>query len=111
MRLKNPLISLAVLLSFLFLVGCSKQKNIVGKWQDVKRAETMEFFPDGTVAAKAGGMSMAGKYTFLDNERIKIELGGMAALAGPMIVKFVISGNELTLTDQDNKMTKYRRVD
>lgn len=111
MKIKNLLLSSVILLSLLHLTACSGQKNIVGKWQDVQGTESMEFFKDGTVTAKAGGMSLGGKYSFVDDERIKIELGGMGALAGPTIAKVAISGNELTLTDENDKPTKYRRVD
>ncbi len=47
-----------------------------------------------------------GKYTVVDDNRIKIEPGGLQSLAGLMLTKYVISGKDLTLTGPDGGDTK-----
>jgi len=52
-----------------------KEAAINGKWQEVGGTETVEFFKDGTVTFVESGMTMSGNYKFVDDERIRIELG------------------------------------
>ena len=72
--------------------------------------EAFEFFKDGTLSVADKGMSLAGKYSFVDDTRIKLELGGIGALAGPQIATVSISGGELSLTDQKGKVSRYKRA-
>lgn len=111
MKTKNSAILILILLFLLLSIGCLRQKSIVGKWQPTSGTETMEFFKDGTVATEGGPMALTGKYTILDEKRLKIEFGGMGALAGPMMATYEISGDELTLTAQNGSVGKYRRAD
>lgn len=92
------------------LVSCSSKSSIVGKWQEIGSDDrTMEFFKDGTISDISGdGMSLGGKYSFVDDDRIKVELDGIAALRGSMIFRVSISGGELSLTDPEGKILKYR---
>jgi hypothetical protein len=108
-----------VCLAFLLCaaVGCwgRPEQAIVGKWQASSTGETMEFFPDGTctMGSTMGSMSLnvAGTYKFIARDKIKLELGGLAALAGPLVVTASVTGDELTWTMPNGKTaTKYRRV-
>ena len=102
MRIKNMAVSLVILCGLLQLIGCSGQRGIVGKWQQTNGTETMEFLKDGTFVVENGGRPMGGgKYFVVDDNRIKIEPGGLQSLAGPMLTKYVISGKDLTLTAPD----------
>ena len=83
---------------------------LVGKWKEVGGTETMEFFKDGTVSIVDEGMSMAGSYRFVDKDRVKVELGGLGALMGPVVARVSISGEDLSWTMPDGKVSKYKRA-
>lgn len=72
--------------------------------------ESIEFFKDGTVSVVDKGMSMGGSYRFVDDNRIRIELGGLGALVGPMVYRISISRGELTMTSPDGDFLRYQRV-
>jgi hypothetical protein len=111
MKRKNLALAFIVLMGVLHLASCSSTESaIIGKWQEIGGEETMEFFKDGTITGTALGMSFGGKYNFVDKDRIKIELGGIGAIVGPRVVKVEISGNELSMTDSNGKVSKYRRA-
>lgn len=93
----------------LTVVACSSpEKAIVGRWTEVGGDETMEFFKEGTINV-SGQLTMAGTYKWLDKDRIKLELGGIGALAGPVVLQVAIKSDELTLTDSSGKPSKYKR--
>jgi len=83
---------------------------LVVKWKEVGGTETMEFFKDGTVSIVDEGMSMAGSYRFVDKDRVKVELGGLGALMGPVVARVSISGEDLSWTMPDGKVSKYKRA-
>ncbi|MDI6891238.1 MAG: hypothetical protein QMC83_09950 [Thermodesulfovibrionales bacterium] len=90
------------------------EKAIIGKWEqyDPKGNETLEFFKDGTVSTfhESFGFSVAGDYRFIDNKHVRINLGGLWALVGPIVCKVSVSGNNLILTMPDGEVEKYWRV-
>jgi hypothetical protein len=93
------------------LSSCSSKPEdaIVGKWKELGGTETMEFFRDGTVSVVDEGMSMAGSYKFVDKDRVKVELGGLGALMGPVVARVSISGEDLSWTMPDGKVSRYKR--
>ncbi len=85
---------------FTAVVSCGgAESQIIGKWQFVDSAETIEFFSDGTVMT-GGSLPMGGSYDFVDQNRIRIQFGGLGALAGPQIFGVQISGNRLALVPE-----------
>ena len=94
------------------LASCSPKPEdaIVGKWSEIDGDRTMELFKDGTITVADTPMNMAGKYSFVDKDRIKVELGGLGALAGPNVVTVAIAGDELTWTMPDGDVSKYTRA-
>ncbi|MDI6632362.1 MAG: hypothetical protein AB1507_05000 [Bacillota bacterium] len=94
------------------LVSCSSnlEKAIIGKWSEIDGTEKIEFFDDGTLTVADEEMNMGGSYKFVEKDRIRVELGGLGALAGPFVAKVSVSGNELTLTMPDGEVGRYRRV-
>jgi hypothetical protein len=101
--------AIACMLSFLVSCSSKPENAIIGKWSVIDGTEKMEFFKDGTITVADKGMNMGGKYTFVEKDRIKVELGGLGALAGPFVATVSISGDELTWTMPDGKLSKYRR--
>lgn len=94
----------------LILASCSSKPEslIIGKWQEIGSANTIEFFQDGTVKITGttglGKKSSSGTYKFLDEGRLKLE-GGLG-----IEVRILISNEELTITDPEGKLWKYRKV-
>jgi hypothetical protein len=85
-----------ILVSALFLcalIGCAKsQSDVVGKWSTAGDSSAMvwEFSKDGSVLM--GGTR--GKYSFGDNERIKIQTP-----FGTSVYQMEFSGDQMTLKD------------
>lgn len=97
----------------IFSCTSNPEDAIVGKWQQIDGTETVEFFKEGTITIDPDDMpSMSGNYSFIDKDRIKIELGGrVGSIVDPMVLKVQITRNELTTTFPKGKPEKYRRVD
>lgn len=101
---------IVVVLTLSLLVSCSSESAIVGKWSEIGGTETIEFFKDGTVSVVDNGITMGGSYKFVEKDRIKLELSGLGALAGPIVAKVSIKGDELTFTMPDGEVSKYKRA-
>jgi len=93
------------------LIGCgkSKEESIVGKWQEVGGNQSMEFFKDGTVIAIEEGLSLTGKYEFINDNQFKMEFKDFGELLGTIIAQMSDSGDEFSLTAL-RKIEKYRRL-
>ena len=85
------------------------EKGIIGKWVEIDGSEKMEFFKDGTIIVTESTLNMSGKYSFLEKDRIKVELGGLGMLAGPQIATIEIANEQLTITEPDGKKSVYKR--
>ncbi len=101
-----------------WLAGCSEspQDQIVGRWQDAENANgsILEFFKGGTVSFQESitGIAINGDYEFLDDETMKIELGGILAIAGASLYKVSFDNGRLLLTAQNSDgVLAYNRID
>ena len=98
---------LGLLLAGLWLAACSEppQDEIVGKWRisDTADGNVLEFYKDGTVTFEEAitGVSINGEYTFLNDEKIKIERGGILAITGASIYTISFPDNRMTLESQN----------
>jgi hypothetical protein len=92
------------------IIQPSDETAIIGRWKEIDGSETIEFFKGGTVSIVDRGKSTAGDYRFLDVGRLRFDLGGIGAVAGPMIFSASIIGDKLILTDANGKATKYTRI-
>ena len=74
------------------MVGCGKSKGqtIVGKWKEVDGTEIIEFFKDGTVKVTDEGLAISGDYRFIDDNRIRLNLGGIGGLLGAVIAELFL---------------------
>lgn len=108
----NPFLIGLIVLSVIFLSGCIQKPEdaVIGKWKEVSGTETIEFFKDGTITIVDKGMSMSGNYKFIDNEHIRMDLGGLGALMGPIISKVSFTNDELVMITEKGKEYKYQRV-
>lgn len=111
MKLKNTITTLIIFIFLVDFTACMSKKTVVGKWKGSGTDETVEFFKDGTIASQSQGRILNGKYNIIDENHLKMELGGMGTLAGPIIVQYKFSGNELILTLQNNQTTNLQRIE
>src|SRR5215813_12455888 len=116
--MKKIIASLVVISVAALLISCSQKSSssadspIVGKWQQMGGdSGIFEFFKDGTVRAISGTISASGKYSFLETDRMKIELSGVGVGVppGPLLVRVSMSGDDLSLTDEKGEVSKYKR--
>jgi len=73
------------------------KKAILGKWNIIGGRETIEFFEDGTIILDSKEGSLVGDYRFLDENRIRIDLGGIAAMAGSQVARISKVNDRITL--------------
>ncbi|WP_379866271.1 hypothetical protein [Marinobacter sp. M5B] len=101
-----------ILLALMAMTACSTdpREAIVGEWREIDGTEEVEFLSEGTVIFSDQGLTFSGDYEFIEKDRIKLRLGGIAWLAGAIVAEVSISGNVLTLTANNEKPEKYRRV-
>ena len=100
-----------------WLAACSDkpEEKIVGRWHAVDTAEgnVLEFFQGGTVSFQEAitGIAINGDYEFLNEDRLKIELGGILAIAGASIYKVSFADDQLMLAAQNgDDVLTYERV-
>ena len=91
-------------------VGCSQQGGLLGKWQEIGGSETMQLFNDGTVTVLSHGFTLTGKFSVVDGDHIRMEFGVVGKVTGPKVARYSVSGDELTMTDNEGSVSKYRRV-
>jgi hypothetical protein len=97
------------LLTVVTLAGCGSPKSqIIGKWKEQTSGAEVEFFKDGTVILKVL-LTNIGKYSFVDNDTIRLELSGLLSLAGAQMYDVKIADNVLTLTNGSTVLT-FNRV-
>jgi hypothetical protein len=99
------IVSILVALS---LSGCSSSKSkLVGKWQDIEKTGVMEFFSDNTVSSHSQGMDASGRWSILDDGRIKLEftIEGISHSATGRI-----KGDAFQLETPDGKIEKYTKI-
>lgn len=77
------------------LGGCQQtpQQGIIGKWKEVDKTNTLQFFPDGTVVFYDGSKSYARSYSFPDPAHLKINEAGEA-----FVVDVTVSKTRLSMT-------------
>lgn len=95
-----PRLILASLLVFFALSGCNRSREqLVGKW---KSGEVIwEFASNGTLTTEGA----SGRYSFGDNDRIKIQTG-----AATFVYQFSIQGDRMTWKDPSGTTMELTRV-
>ena len=104
------IITLVLIVSLLaaMFVGCSAKKKLVGTWEPEDDEGTLTLANDGTGTIKAEGMT--GTLTWSvkgDTLSMTITICGMTDSSE---MKYKVSRNTLTLTDEDGEKTVYHKV-
>ncbi len=108
---KNIAVALGLFFIIFLLLSCGPKATIVGKWKEVGKAATLEFFANQTFEAVDNqGMAVSGKYNLLGDGhlpcKIKRNEGGLEVVTHMISAK----GDELTLTSEgDDAIERYRR--
>ena len=98
--------------ALLLLTGCGPSKPqdlIIGKWEETESKDIIEFKKDGTLSVTKGGQSQNGKYQFVDDNTVEIEMDisvnnpfggqGMNLKAAGRFTIDSISKEEMVITD------------
>lgn len=88
------------------------ERAIVGRWEHIEGADTIEFFRDGTLVSQgAMGLTTTGDYEFVDDAHIRLQVSGLWSIAGSQVLEVDVSGTRLVLVDSYGNTYEYRRVD
>jgi hypothetical protein len=100
-----------VIIALFFVLACANTPHIVGKWKEIGKTATLEFWKDGTFKAVDNQkMAVKGKYTLIEPEIVRFEI--FRQDSPPEIVNGTVSlqGDVLTFTSADGKeIERYRR--
>jgi hypothetical protein len=85
--------------------------NLVGKWEEIGNAATLELWEDGTFKAIDNQkMAVSGKYSLSAHGNISFEIFQQGSASEIVNGKYSVQGGVLTLTSADGKeIQKYRR--
>jgi len=108
---KFKLCSVFVILAFSFILACANTPNIVGKWKEIGKTATLEFWKDGTFKAVDNqGMAVKGKYTLIEPEKVRFEIFQQGSPHEIVNGTFSLQGDVLTVTSADGKeVERYKR--
>lgn len=79
------------------LSGCGEQ--VEGSWVQQREGWRLEFFDTGDVSLSQGPLKFAGTWQVIDNGKMKIELTGLASLAGAQICLYAFEKGNLLLAE------------
>ena len=92
-------------------IACAKTPYLVGKWKEIGKTATLEFWKDGTFKAVDNQkMAVKGKYTLIEPENVRFEI--LRQGSPPEVVKgtFSLQGDLLTFSSADGKeIERYKR--
>jgi hypothetical protein len=110
-KFKHRFHSLLAIIPFFLIISCASTPDVVGKWREIGKTGTLEFWKDGTFkAVDSMGMAVSGKYTLHKNGSVTFEIHHKEP--PPEIIKgsLSIQGDELTFTSAPGKeVERYER--
>ena len=108
---KFKLYSVFAILAFSFITAYANKSNIVGKWKEIGKAATIEFWKDGTFKAVDNQkMAVNGKYTLSEHRNVRFEIFRQGSFSEIVNRKNSVQGDILTFTSADGKeIERYKR--
>ncbi len=96
----------------LWMISCAMTPKVVGKWKEIGKDATLEFFKDGSFKAVDNqGMAVSGKYTLLKDGKVRFEISQQGSSSEIVTGKISIQKDELTLSSEEGKeVERYRKV-
>ena len=96
--------AIAILIFFL-IIACTNTPNLLGKWKEVGKVATLEFWKDGTFKAVDNQkMAVKGKYSLSENGNIRFEIFRQGSPSEIVNGKYSMQGDILTFTSADGKV-------
>ena len=85
--------------------------SVVGKWKEIGKTATLEFWKDGTFKAVDNqGMAVKGKYTLIEPGNVRFEIFRQGSPSEIVNGTFSLQGDVLTFTSADGKeIERYKR--
>ena len=108
---KFNLYSAFAIVAFSLIIACANTSNLVGKWKEIGKAATIEFWEDGTFKAVDNQkMAVNGKYSLSEHGNIKFEISRQGSPSEIVNGKYSVQGDILTFTSADGKeIERYKR--
>lgn len=101
---KFNLYSAFAILVFSFIIACANTPNLVGKWKEIGKVATLEFWEDGTFKAIDNQkMTVSGKYSLSEQGNIRFEISRQGSPSEIVTGKYSGQGDILTFTSADGK--------
>ena len=101
---KFKVCSAFIIIALFFILACANTPYIVGKWKEIGKTATLEFWKDGTFKAVDNQkMAVKGKYTLIEPGNVRFEIFRQGS--PPEIVNGTVSlqGDVLTFTSANGK--------
>jgi hypothetical protein len=110
-RDKFNLYSAFSIVAFSLIIACANTQHLVGKWKEIGKAATIEFWEDGTFKAVDNQkMTVKGKYTLSEHRNVKFEIFRQGSSSEIVNGRYSVQGDILTFTSADGKeIQRFRR--
>ena len=110
-RDKFNLYSVFAIVAFSLIIACANTSILVGKWKEIGKAATIEFWEDGTFKAVDNQkMTVKGKYTLSEHRNVKFEIFRQGSSSEIVNGRYSVQDDILTFTSADGKeIQRYRR--
>jgi len=111
-KLKSIFLFLLTIGLFFLIISCVNTPRVVGKWQEIGKTATIEFWKDGSFKAVDNqGMAVSGKYSLHKDGTVRFEIANQGSSSDIVTGKLSVREDELTITSaRGNEVERYRRV-
>jgi uncharacterized ion transporter superfamily protein YfcC len=106
------LCSAFVIIALIFILACAANTpSIVGKWKEIGKTATLEFWKDGTFKAVDNQkMAVKGKYTLTEPSNVRFEIFRQGSPSEIVKGTYSLQGDVLTFSSADGKeVERYQR--
>jgi hypothetical protein len=98
----------------LILTSCSKpqQSAIIGRWHEVGTPDLLTFHEDGTIEILDGQKEWSGKYSFITDSKLEIDVIGKTSVVTPHIYEIGFASDKMSwkATNVDGLKSEYLKV-
>jgi len=110
-RNEFKLSSVFIIIALFFILACANTPYIVGKWKEIGKTATLEFWKDGTFKAVDNqGMAVKGKYTLIEPGKVRFEIFRQDSPSEIVNGTVSLQRDVMTFTSADGKeVERYKR--
>ncbi len=102
-RQQDGLITIFMVLWIVLTAACTHRADLIGKWQEVGKTATVEFFKDGIFKAVDNqGMAVKGRYVY-DAGRLRLDIARPGLTPERVTGECSVKSGQLTLISEDGK--------